>query len=160
DPCGRKGARSGTDRVVKLPERISIREVSPRDGLQGEPVHVSVDDKVRLIDMLSSSGIQRINATSFVSPQVVAQMADAEEVIRRIARQPGIVYDASVPNLKGVQRAIAAGVDAIMVFVDASDEANQRSVRRTTDESMTDAEKLIAEARKHGISVAATVGTA
>lgn len=145
---------------MNLPPRIKIREVAPRDGLQGEPVRVSTDDKVRLIDMLSVSGVTRINATSFVSPSAVPQMADAAEVMACITRRPGVVYDASVPNLKGALRAIDAGVDAIMVFVDASDEGNRRSVRRTTDQSVEEAEKLIETAQARGISVAGTVGTA
>jgi hydroxymethylglutaryl-CoA lyase len=145
---------------VNRPARVKIREVSPRDGLQGEPEPVSTNDKVRLIDMLSASGVTRINATSFVSPSAVPQMADAADVMAAIIRRPGVVYDASVPNLKGALRAIDANVDAIMVFVDASDEGNRRSVRRTTDESVEEAEKLIAEARGRGIPVAGTVGTA
>jgi hydroxymethylglutaryl-CoA lyase len=145
---------------VKLPERIVIREVSPRDGLQGEPEHVSADDKVRLIDMLSASGVGRINVTSFVSPTAVPQMADADEILARIDRRPGVVYDASVPNMKGALRALAAKADALMVFVDASDEGNRRSVRRSTEESVREAEQLITAARDRGVSVAATVGTA
>jgi hydroxymethylglutaryl-CoA lyase len=145
---------------MHYPDRIVIREVSPRDGLQGEPTQVGTDDKVRLIDLLSASGVERINATSFVSPRAVPQMADAEETMSRIERRPGVVYDASVPNLRGALRAIEAGADAVMVFVDASDEGNRRSVRRTTEESLAEAERLIAEARARGIAVAGTVGMA
>lgn len=145
---------------MHYPERIIIREVSARDGLQGEPTPIRTEDKVRLIDMLSASGVERINATSFVSPKAVPQMADAAEVMSRISRRPGVVYDASVPNLRGAQRAVEAGVDAVMVFVDASDEGNRRSVRRTTEESLAEAERLIADVCERGVPVAGTVGMA
>jgi hydroxymethylglutaryl-CoA lyase len=145
---------------MHYPDRIEIREVSPRDGLQGETRLVSSQDKVRLIDMLADTGVKQINATSFVSPKAVPQMADAEAVMARIERRPGIVYDASVPNLRGAQRAFESHVDALVIFVDASEGGNRSSVGRSIGESMREAEAVIAEARRRGLPVTGTVGTA
>ena len=145
---------------MHLPDRIRIREVSPRDGLQGEPVPVATADKIRLVDMLSAAGFARINVTSFVSPRAVPQMADAEQVMAGIERRPGVVYDASVPNPRGAQRALDAGVDALVVFVDASDAGNRRSVNRSREDAEQGAVTLIGDARERGFPVVATVATA
>jgi hydroxymethylglutaryl-CoA lyase len=155
---------AGDDReanqLMRYPAHVHIRDVSPRDGLQGERELVSLDDKVRLIDMLSAAGFPQINATSFVSPRAVPQMADAAEVMARIARRPGVTYDVSVPNLSSARRAFDTPVDALMVFVDASDISSLRSVRRSTDDSMREAEGVIAEAPARGLPSMGTVATA
>lgn len=145
---------------MRYPSSIDIREVSPRDGLQGESVRLSTDDKVRLVDMLSAAGLRRINVSSFVSPRAVPQLADAEEVFARIARRPGVAYDASVPNARGVERAIAAKADGISIFVSASETANRNNVRRSVDESMREAESAIRTARQAGLFSVGTVATA
>jgi hydroxymethylglutaryl-CoA lyase len=90
-----------------LPERATIREVGPRDGLQNEDVVLGVAEKVRLIDALSRAGLEQIEVGAFVRPQQVPQMADTAEVFAQIARRPGVTYSAIVPNLIGAQRAIA-----------------------------------------------------
>lgn len=145
---------------MRYPTAIRVREVSPRDGLQGEAVMLSTDDKVRLVDMLSAAGFARINVTSFVSPRAVPQMADAAEVMSRIRRRPGIVYDASVPNAIGAERAAAAKADGISVFVSASEAANRSNVGRSVEESARDAEAAIAIARRAGLGAIGTVATA
>lgn len=145
---------------MKYPPSITVREVSPRDGLQGEVQLIATEDKVRLVDMLSAAGFKRINVTSFVSPKAVPQMADAAEVMAGIARQPDVVYDASVPNVIGARRAIEAGADAIVLFVAASETGSRSNVRRSTEESMAAAEEAIRLARSAGRQAVGTVSTA
>lgn len=142
---------------MKTPKQVVIREVSPRDGLQGEPAEIGTEGKIELINLLADAGFPRINVTSFVSPKAVPRMADAAEVVAGITRRPGLEIDASVPNVRGAERAIAAGVDTIVVFVAASDEANLRNVRRTTEESMTETEAVIGMARAAGRNAVGTV---
>ncbi|WP_249019455.1 hydroxymethylglutaryl-CoA lyase [Conexibacter sp. S30A1] len=142
------------------PDSITIRDVTARDGLQGESRLVATEDKVRLLEMLGNAGFRRINATSFVSSRAVPQMADAEEVMAHLRRRSDVTYDASVPNIKGAERAIASGVDVVVVFVAASDVGNRSNVRRSTEESMSEAEAVIRRARESGIGAIGTVSTA
>jgi hydroxymethylglutaryl-CoA lyase len=145
---------------MRLPSAIHIREVSPRDGLQAEPAIISTDDKVRLVDRLTAAGFRHINVTSFVSPHAVPQLADAADVLARIARKPGVVYDVSVPNVRGAERAIEHRADAVSIFVSASDEASRRNVRRSRDEALAEAERAIATARGAGLDVIGTLANA
>lgn len=121
---------------------------------------VSTDDKVRLVDMLSAAGFPQINVTSFVSPKAVPQMGDAADVMARIKRRAGVTYDASVPNLFGARRAVEAKVDAVVVFVAASDAGSKSNVNRTTEESMRDAEALIQVVNSAGLKTIGTISTA
>jgi hydroxymethylglutaryl-CoA lyase len=121
---------------------VSIREVGPRDGLQNEDP-VPADAKVRLLDALSATGVQRIEAVSFVHPKAIPQMADAAEVWQRAEKNPAVRYSALVPNTKGAERALAAGFTEIEVVVSASDTHNRRNVNRSTDESLDDIAVLI-----------------
>src|SRR3954453_15987884 len=116
---------------------VSIREVAPRDGLQNEEP-IPTDAKVRLVDALSGTGVQRIEAVSFVHPRAIPQMADADEVWAGIAKNPDIRYSALIPNTRGAQRAIAAGFHEIEVVVSASDTHNRRNLNRSTAESLAD----------------------
>src|SRR5205807_7584187 len=125
-----------------LPASISLREVGPRDGLQNE-APVPTEAKVELIDALSKTGVRRIEAVSFVHPKAIPQMADADDVWRRITRNDDVRYSALVPNLKGAQRALDAGFTEIEVVVSASDTHNRRNVNRSTDESLDDIAALI-----------------
>lgn len=145
---------------MQYPERVHIREVSPRDGLQSEPTILSTQDKITLVDLLSAAGFPQVNVTSFVSPKAVPQMADAAVVMAGITRRDGVVYDASVPNMVGARRAVDAGVDAISVFVAASDQGSRSNVRRSTEESMAEAEQVIGLARSAGLGAIGTVATA
>jgi hydroxymethylglutaryl-CoA lyase len=142
-----------------LPTSVSLREVGPRDGLQNE-APVPTDAKVALIDALSQTGVRRIEAVSFVHPRAIPQMADADDVWQRIAKQPGVRYSALVPNLKGAQRALAAGFDEIEVVVSASDTHNLKNVRRTTAESLDDIAEVIAIAHDAGATCQVIVSTA
>jgi hydroxymethylglutaryl-CoA lyase len=95
---------------MRLPERVAICEVGPRDGLQNEAANVPTADKIRLIEALALTGVRRMEATSFVAPKWIPNLADAGEVLARIRRQPGVTYAALVPNIKGLERALAATV--------------------------------------------------
>lgn len=128
--------------MAEMPNSVSIREVGPRDGLQNEEP-IPTEAKVRLLDALSGTGVQRIEAVSFVHPKAIPQMADADEVWQRAAKADGVRYSALVPNTRGAQRALAAGFTEIEVVVSASDTHNRRNVNRSTDESLDDIAELI-----------------
>ena len=121
---------------MKLPARVSLCEVGTRDGFQIEPDWIPTDLKVEVVDRLSATGVPKIEVTSFVSPKAVPALRDAEEVMARIARRPGTVYAALVPNDKGAVRAIDAGVDVIHTVVSASESHNLANVNMTIDESL------------------------
>ena len=137
---------------------VSIREVAPRDGLQNEEP-IPADDKVRLIDALSHTGVRRIEAVSFVHPRAIPQMADADEVWARAEKVPGIRYSALIPNTRGAQRALAAGFAEIEVVVSASDTHNRRNLNRSTEESLDDITQLIALIHEAGRSIEVIVAT-
>lgn len=118
-----------------LPERVTIRDVGPRDGLQPE-APVPVADRIRLVDALAAAGLATIEAAAFVSPKAVPAMAGAGEVLAGIDRRPGVTYVALVPNLRGAELALAAGVDALTVTISASETYNRRNVGMGTDDSV------------------------
>src|SRR5919205_2909305 len=122
--------------------QVSIREVAPRDGLQNEEP-IPTDAKVRLIDALSQTGVGRIEAVSFVHPKAIPQMADADEVWARITRNPRVRYSALIPNTRGAERAIRAGLREIEVVVSASDTHNRRNLNRSTADSLDDITALV-----------------
>ncbi len=142
-----------------LPERVSLREVGPRDGLQNEaPVPTAA--KVELIDALSGTGVGRIEAVSFVSPRAIPQMADAEQVWAAVRRDDRVRYSALVPNLRGAQRALAAGFTELEVVVSASDTHNRANVNRSTGQSLDEIAELVEQAHASGARVTAVVATA
>ncbi|MEM9784223.1 MAG: hydroxymethylglutaryl-CoA lyase, partial [Pseudomonadota bacterium] len=128
--------------------RLTIVEVGPRDGLQNEPDPIATAEKVALIDALSATGLARIEAAAFVSPRAVPQMADGTDVMARIARPPGVRFSALVPNLRGLQTAIAAGVDEVAVFAAASETFSQRNINATITESLARFEPVAEGARE------------
>jgi hydroxymethylglutaryl-CoA lyase len=140
------------------PDAVEIREVGPRDGLQNEDP-IPVDARVRLIDALSTTGLRRIEAASFVKPDAIPAMAGSEDVMARIERRPGIVYSALVPNARGAARALAAGADELEVVVSSSETHNRRNVRRTVDESIAGAAEVVALARPSSTPVEGIVST-
>ncbi len=142
-----------------LPERISVREVGPRDGLQNEDP-VPTKDKIELIDRLSATGVRRIEAVSFVRPEAIPQMADADEVWSGIDRAEAVRYSALVPNLRGARRALDAGLSEIEVVVSASDTHNRKNVNRSTEESLDDIARVIEEAHQRGVTCQVVVATA
>jgi hydroxymethylglutaryl-CoA lyase len=145
--------------VSDLPSRISLREVGPRDGLQNEDP-VPTEAKIELIDRLSSTGVQRIEAVSFVRPDAIPQMADADQVWQGIHRSDAVRYSALVPNLRGARRAMDCGLTEIEAVVSASDTHNRKNVRRSTEESLDDIAALISEAHERGVACQVIVSTA
>jgi hydroxymethylglutaryl-CoA lyase len=116
--------------------RVRIYEVGPRDGLQNEAVAVPTDVKARFIELLIDAGLSDIEATSFVSPRAIPQLADAEDLVARLPRRPGIRFPVLIPNARGLARAESAGVDAIAVFTAATDAFTQHNIGVTVDESL------------------------
>ncbi|GIJ47195.1 hydroxymethylglutaryl-CoA lyase [Virgisporangium aliadipatigenens] len=143
---------------MQLPEKVSIREVGPRDGLQNEDP-VATADKVRLLDALSGTGLRRIEAVSFVHPKAIPQMADADQVWAAAKPNPDVRYSALVPNLRGARRALEAGFREIEVVVSASDTHNRRNINRSTEESLDDLAELIAALHDGGASAEVIVAT-
>ena len=143
---------------MTLPSAISLREVGPRDGLQNEDP-VSTDDKVRLLDALSQTGVGRIEAVSFVHPRAIPQMADAAEVWARAKKNPDVRYSALVPNTKGAHRALEAGFTEVEVVVSASNTHNQKNVNRSTEESLDDITGLISLLHKENASAEVIIST-
>ena len=115
---------------MRHPARVTVVEVGPRDGLQNEDASVSTADKVGFVDRLSAAGLPVIEVAAFVSPKWIPQMADAREVFAGIQRQPGVRYTALVPNVAGLERAMAAGVGEIAIFAAASETFSQRNIAR------------------------------
>jgi hydroxymethylglutaryl-CoA lyase len=145
--------------VSDLPARISVREVGPRDGLQNEePVPTAA--KVELINRLSATGVQRIEAVSFVRPDAIPQMADADQVWHEIDRAPTVRYSALVPNLRGAARALDSGLAEIEAVVSASDTHNRKNVNRSTAESLDDLASIIEQAHARGATCQVIVSTA
>ncbi len=136
-----------------LPKAVRIREVGPRDGFQNEPDVIPTDEKVRLIDMLAASGLNRLEITSFVRPDVIPQLADAEEVLKRIEQPEGVAYSILVPNEKGLERALVHRdrFDEVNLFLSASETHNCKNVNRSIAESLEGLERTIARAREEGI---------
>ncbi|MFM7052432.1 MAG: hydroxymethylglutaryl-CoA lyase, partial [Planctomycetota bacterium] len=132
---------------------VSLCEVGPRDGLQNEKVPVPVEAKVRFVELLAAAGLREIEVTSFVSPKWVPQLADAEEVLARIARREGVVYSALVPNEKGLDAALAAKVDKIAVFTAASEAFCGRNLNATVAESIARFAPVVRRARDAGLPV-------
>ena len=138
---------------------VRIVEVGPRDGLQNEKLIVPAATKIALIDRLTACGFSVVEATSFVSPKWIPQLADAEQVLPAITRKAGVQYPVLVPNEKGLERAIAAGAREIAVFTAASDAFNQRNINCDITESLRRIEPVIATAKEHDICVRGYVST-
>ncbi|WP_064748210.1 hydroxymethylglutaryl-CoA lyase [Lysobacter antibioticus] len=141
------------------PSAVRIVEVGPRDGLQNEKTPIATADKIALIDRLSATGLRSIEATSFVSPKWVPQLADAAEVFAGIARRPGVRYPVLVPNEQGYDRARAVGVEEIAVFTAASEAFNQKNINASIDESLQRFAPVLARAKADGVAVRGYVST-
>ncbi len=136
-----------------MTDRVQIFEVAARDGLQNEQQFVATADKIRLVNMMSECGFDKIEVTSFVSPKWVPQMADAADVMAGIVRKPGVTYAALTPNLKGLQRALAAGADEVAVFASASEAFSQKNINCSIDESLERFAPVMAGAAVAGVPV-------
>jgi hydroxymethylglutaryl-CoA lyase len=143
-----------------MPRHVTIFEMGARDGLQNEGVVIATEDKVRYIDLLSETGLKWIEATSFVSPKAIPQLADAADVFTRIAKAPGVRYPVLVPNMKGYERASAAGADAIAVFTAASERFTKRNINMTIDDSLATFRDVVRAAKNDGRWVRGYVSTA
>ena len=132
-----------------LPVAARIREVGPRDGFQNEPETIPTQEKVRLIGMLADAGLKRIEVTSFVRPDVIPQLSDAEEVLGAVERRDGVAYSVLIPNEKGLERALAQRdrFDEVNLFLSASETHNRKNVNRSIEESLAGLERTIEKAR-------------
>lgn len=142
-----------------LPARVSIYEVSPRDGLQNEPRPVSLEGKVRLVHALIASGLRRIELTSFVSPRWVPQLADAEELVRLIDAPDGVMLSALCPNAKGFERASEAGLHEVAVFLSASETHNRKNTNKSIAQSLYVFREIVQPALAAGMRVRGYVST-
>ena len=136
-----------------LPKRITVVEVSARDGLQAEDRPLATETKLELLERLADAGHVVIEATSFVSPKAVPQLADAEELMRRLRPRPGVRYPVLVPNEKGLERALACGVREIAVFASASESYSRKNLKRGRDEAIEDYRAVVARAKEQGLRV-------
>lgn len=143
----------------RLPQRVSIYEVSPRDGLQNESVMVPVAGKKQLIAALVLAGLRRIELTSFVSPRWIPQLSDADELARQVTRPPDVTFGALVPNAKGFERARAAGLAEIAVFMSASETHNQKNTNKSIESSLETFGEVVRPAVDLGMRVRAYVST-
>jgi hydroxymethylglutaryl-CoA lyase len=138
---------------TKLPRRVRLVEVGPRDGLQNEKAIVATETKIALIDRLADAGFPAVEATAFVSPKWVPQMADAAEVMAGIRRRPGIRYPVLTPNLKGLEAALAAKADEVAVFVADSETFSKKNINCSIAESLERARPVFTAAAANGVRV-------
>ena len=136
-----------------LPDRVTIWEVGPRDGLQNEPAVIPVDVKIEFLDRLAGAGLTVLETTSFVSPKWVPQLADAEDLLAGLARRAGVRYPVLVPNERGLERALAAGCTEIAVFGSATETFAQRNLNSTLDDQFERFEPVVRRALDTGVEV-------
>src|SRR6516162_2146954 len=134
---------------MTLPAKVKIVEVGPRDGLQNEKETIPADVKVELVDRLAQAGFANIEAASFVSPKWVPQMATSAEVMARIARKPGVIYSALVPNMKGFEAALDAKVDEVVIFGAASEAFSQKNINCSIAQSIERFREVAQAAKQH-----------
>ena len=145
--------------MANLPKSVKIVEVGPRDGLQNEKTMVPAAVKVEFINRLSQTGLKTIEATSFVSPKWIPQLADAAEVFKGIEKKSGVAYPVLVPNEKGMQRALAAGAKEVSIFTAASETFNRKNINCSIAESIERFKPVMAMAAEHGIRVRGYIST-
>jgi hydroxymethylglutaryl-CoA lyase len=145
---------------VRLPPRVTLVEVGPRDGLQNEAVTLSVDERVALVDALVAAGLPVVEVGAFVSPKWVPQMADSDLVLRRVSAPSAVRLPVLVPNRTGFERARAAGAREIAIFTAASETFNRRNTNASIDEAFTRFAQFVPEARREGLRVRGYVSTA
>lgn len=145
---------------TQYPARVRVVEVGPRDGLQNEAEIVPTEAKIRFIEMLADAGFSDVEVSSFVNPKRVPQLADAAEVFAGLKPRPGVRYSALVPNMKGLERAMEAGVKSIALFTAASETFTQRNIGMTIAESLSVFKEIAGQAKQGGLWVRAYVSTA
>ncbi|KHD86268.1 hydroxymethylglutaryl-CoA lyase [Heyndrickxia ginsengihumi] len=144
---------------MRLPKKVTIKEVGPRDGLQNEKKIISTAEKIAWIDSLSEIGLSYIEVSSFVHPKWIPQLADAEEVLKKIKRKHDITYAALVPNLKGLERALKVNIDEVNIFMSASESHNRNNINKSIEETYPVLEEVIKEAKGAGKTVRGYVST-
>jgi len=152
---------SAEDLLARVPDRVSIYEVSPRDGLQNESATVPLSGKLRLVDALVAAGLTRVEITSFVSPKWIPQLADADDLAEHVMAEPapGVAYSALCPNARGLDRAKKSGMKEVAVFLSASETHNKKNVNKSIADTLSAFEDTIGPARDAGMRVRAYVST-
>jgi hydroxymethylglutaryl-CoA lyase len=145
---------------MSLPKKVKIVEVGPRDGLQNEKETISAEVKIELVNRLTSAGFVNVEAASFVSPKWVPQMATSGEVMRGIARKPGVIYSALTPNMKGFEAALETGADEVVIFGAASEAFSQKNINCSIAESIERFREVALAAKQHKIRLRAAVSCA
>ena len=148
-----------TPGLPALPRAVRVVEVGPRDGLQNEKAHVPTEQKIQFITMLADAGLPVVEATSFVSPRAIPQLSDASEVMARLKRIPTTEYPVLVPNLKGMERALAAGVRSVAVFTAASESFTRHNINASIAESLENFRPVVALARQEHVTVRGYIST-
>ena len=142
-----------------FPKRVSIFEVGPRDGLQPEPEFIPTEKKIELVNRLTDAGCQRIEVTSFVHPKWVPQMADAKAVVAGIRRKEGVVYNALIPNLRGLEIAIECGLKEVVTIMSTSESHNKKNLNMCRADSLKEIEKINKVAMENGVKVRSYIAT-
>jgi hydroxymethylglutaryl-CoA lyase len=147
--------------MPELPKRVRIREVGPRDGFQNEPETIDTAEKVRLIDLLSATGVGRMEVTSFVRPDVIPQLGDAAEVLMAVQRREGVAFSVLIPNERGLERALQMRdrFDEVSVFLSASETHNRHNVNRSVEDSLRGLEATLASAGEAGLRREGVIAT-
>lgn len=153
-------ARAALSAAPTWPTSVTVVDVTPRDGLQDAAAFVPTAKKLAFIEALIDAGVRNIEATSFVHPRWVPQLADADDLGARLPRREGVVYSALTPNMRGYERARAAGVDEIVLVISASESHNKANMNRSIDDSLAQLSEVAAQARKDGTAMRGGVATA
>ncbi|WP_107924472.1 hydroxymethylglutaryl-CoA lyase [Lysinibacillus parviboronicapiens] len=144
---------------MQLPKHVTLKEVGPRDGLQNEKAHITTADKIQLVNLLSQTGLNYIEVTSFVHPKWIPQLADAVEVLQAIKREKDITYAALVPNMRGLERALQADIDEVNVFMSASESHNQNNINKSIAETFPILEEVVTGAKNEHKNVRGYIST-
>jgi hydroxymethylglutaryl-CoA lyase len=142
-----------------LPSRITLYEVGPRDGLQNESVRLPLEARLRLLSALADAGLERIEIGSFVRPEWIPQLADTDELARRLVHKPGVRYAALVPNRTGLDRAIAAGMREVAVFMSATESHNRKNTNKSVAQSLEQFGEIVPAAKRQGLFVRGYLST-
>ncbi|HKG36435.1 MAG TPA: hydroxymethylglutaryl-CoA lyase [Solirubrobacterales bacterium] len=148
--------------MTELPRSVRVREVGPRDGFQNEPEVIPTEQKVRLIDLLSATGISRLEVTSFVRPDVIPQLADGPEVLAAVKRRDDVAFSVLIPNERGLERALEhrERFDEVNLFLSASETHNRKNVNRSIAESLSGLERVVSSAREAGLRCEGVISVA
>lgn len=148
-----------TTQQYSWPHHVTVVDVTPRDGLQDAGQMVSAAEKLAFISTLINAGVRHIEATSFMNPQWIPQLADADEVAARLPQVPGVVYSALIPNMRGYERARAAGIAEVALVISASESHNRANLNRSVDESLAQLREVAARAQEDGIRMRGAIAT-